>query len=139
MHRFQSKSTINRFRVAALLLCLKVLLIPCVIGLLVHALLTDNLPLTFGALGMGGFAIFVGIVQCVVALRTRCPLCMTPVLSGIRCSKHRNARSFMGSYRLRVALAVLFRGSFHCPFCHEPSVMETRNRLRRQGGRVRRR
>ena len=29
---------------------------------------------------------------------------------------------------LRVALAILFKGSFRCPYCNEPTAMEVRDR-----------
>ena len=32
----------------------------------------------------------------------------------------------MGSHRLRVALRILFRGSFVCPYCNEPTSIEAR-------------
>ncbi len=128
MHRFQSRSTITRIRFAALLLCLRWLLLPVVLGLLGYALVMHNRELTFYALAGGAAIIVLGIVQWVLAQRTRCPLCMTPVLAAKHCAKHRRARTVLGSYRLRVALAVIFRGSFSCPYCNEPSVMEVRVR-----------
>lgn len=128
MHRFQSQSTITRFRVAAILICLQVLLVPAVIGLLGYALFFNDQALVFDALIAAGGVILLIIVKWIVAMRTRCPLCMTPVLATKGCSKHRRAKTVLGSYRLRVALAVLFRGAFFCPYCNEPSMMETRSR-----------
>ena len=63
-----------------------------------------------------------------LAAKTRCPLCLTPVLATKGCSKHRNARTLLGSHRLRVAMSVLFKGRFYCPYCHEPSVLEVRQK-----------
>lgn len=128
MHRFQSQSIITRFKIASLLLCLKLLLIPGVLGLLVYSILKGDHQLTYAAMAAAAGILLMTIVQFLIAARARCPLCMTPVLATKRCSKHRKARTFLGSYRLRVALAVLFRGSFSCPYCNEPSVMEVRVR-----------
>ena len=128
MHRFQSKTTIIRFRLAALLLVLKCLLIPVVVGLLIYSLLENDHHLIFLAMGLGLTTVLMGMLQWMLASRTRCPLCMTPVLASKGCAKHRHARSFLGSYRLRVALAVLFRDSFLCPYCHEKSAMLVRSR-----------
>jgi len=128
MHRFQSKSTITRFRCAAFLICAECLLVPLVVAVLVDALVRNDHRQIFLAMGLFGLTVIVGILQWVLASRTRCPLCMTPVLATKGCSKHRNARKFLGSHRMRVALGVLFRGSFTCPYCHEPSVMEVRQR-----------
>lgn len=132
MHRFQSRSTIVRFKFASLLLCLKWLLAPVAIGLLVYSIIKHDMDLTWVAIGLGGATIFALILQWILASRTRCPLCLTPVLATKGCSKHRHAKTVLGSYRLRVSLAVLFKGSFRCPYCNEPSVMEVRDR--RGGG-----
>lgn len=128
MHRFQSKSTIVRFKFAALLLCIKCLLAPLAVGLLAYSIFKHDMKLTWIAIGLGGTALFTLILQWILATRTRCPLCLTPVLATKGCSKHRHAKTFLGSYRLRVSLAVLFKGSFRCPYCNEPSVMEVRQR-----------
>lgn len=77
---------------------------------------------------IGASTVLAVIVQWLIAERTRCPLCLCSVLSEKGCCKHREAKSFLGSYRLRVALAVVFKGSFRCPYCDEPSVLEVRTR-----------
>lgn len=128
MHRFHSKSTILRFRFAALLLCLQCLLVPLAAGVLMHAIIIGDRQRTFIAIGLGALAILVVILQWLVAARARCPLCMTSVMATKGCAKHRNARTIFGSHRLRVALAILFKGSFLCPYCHESSAMEVRAR-----------
>src|SRR6478609_5386917 len=128
MHRFQSQSTITRFRFSAVLICLKYLLIPATVGTLVYSLATNNQRLTYIAIAMGAGTLLMTGLQWARAARTPCPLCMTPVLANKRCSKHRNAKTVLGSHRLRVALAIIFRGSFMCPYCHEPSAMQVRNR-----------
>jgi hypothetical protein len=128
MHRFQSKSTILRFKFTALLLCMKCLLAPITAGVLIYSILKHDMHLTWIAIGLGGLTILTVIVQWVLASRTRCPLCLTPVLATKGCSKNRNAKTFLGSYRLRVSLAVLIKGSFRCPYCNEPSAMEVRER-----------
>lgn len=135
MHRFQSKSTILRFRLTALLLVLKCAMVPLVGGVLVYSFIENDHELAIVALGLGFTTVLMGILQWLLAARTRCPLCMTPVLASKGCSKHRHARSFLGSFRLRVALAVLFRGSFLCPYCHEKSAMAVRSRHPNNGTR----
>lgn len=128
MHRFQSSSTIHRIRITALLVCLKWLLAPVAIGTLAYSLYIHNRDLTFLAIGVGGVAVLALVLQWLLASRTRCPLCMTPVLANKACSKHRNAKRFIGSYRLMVSLSALFRGWFRCPYCNEPSVLKVRER-----------
>lgn len=126
MHRFRSKSTILRFRFAALLVCLKFLLVPTAVGILMYGLLLGDDKLAVIALALGIVTILSVILQWILATRTRCPLCLTPVLADKECSKHRHARTALGSHRLRVALAILFKDSFECPYCHEKSAMEIR-------------
>lgn len=128
MHRFSSQSAIVRLKLASLLLCLKYFLALATVGILVYSLVESDPRLTWIALGCGVFTVVVVIVQWLLAAKTRCPLCLTPVLATKGCSKHRNAQTFLGSHRLRVALSVLFKGRFYCPYCHEPSALEVRQR-----------
>ena len=128
MHRFRSKSVIRCFKLAAYLLCLKYIMCPVAAALLIYSLMKGDRDLTIISIGLIGFTLVVIVAQWMVAGRTRCPLCMTPVLAPKACAKHRNARPLLGSYRLRVALGILSRDSFLCPYCHEPSAMEVRTR-----------
>lgn len=117
-----------------MLLCFKWLLIPVVLVLLLYSVVVVDESLAKIALWLGGLVLLIAFLQKLVANRARCPLCMTHVLSAKRCSKHRKARKFFGSYRMRVALGVLFKGSFSCPYCHERSAMEVRVRRRGTAG-----
>lgn len=128
MHRFPSKSVIVRFKFAALLLCLFFFMIPVAAGTLAYSIMTDDSGLTKIGVALLFLTLLLAFLQSLVALRTRCPLCMTPVLASKRCAKHRNARTLMGSHRLRVAVAILCRNGFKCPYCHESSEMEVRSR-----------
>jgi hypothetical protein len=128
MHRFSSRSVIIRFKLAALLHCLGALMIPVVIGTLVYSIMTDDSALTKVGIILMGLTVLVAILKFFIGSRTRCPLCMTPVLASKGCSKHRHARTLFGSYRLRVAVAIYFRNSFKCPYCYESSELEVRTR-----------
>jgi hypothetical protein len=48
----------------------------------------------------------------------------------MRCAKHRKARRLLGSYPLRVAIAILFTAQFRRPYCNEPTAMDVRERIR---------
>lgn len=128
MHRFSSKSAIVRLKLASLLLCLKYLFAVATGGILLYSIAENDQRLTWIAIGSGVFTLGVVIVQWLLAAKTRCPLCLTPVLATKGCSKHRNARTLLGSHRLRVAMSVLFKGRFYCPYCHEPSALEVRQK-----------
>jgi hypothetical protein len=129
MHQFRSKSTILRFKAASLLLCLRCLLAPLASITLLYAVFQDDRKLAHVGIGLGVAAVVSTLSQWILAARARCPLCQTPVLASKDCAKHRRARSFLGSYRLRVALSILFKGTFHCPYCSEKSAMTVRRRV----------
>ena len=130
MHRFQSSSTILRFRLASVLLVLGYLLGLGGLGVLGYSLLHSDREFGIMAVPLLGVAGIMLAFHWVVARRTHCPLCMTPVLATKHCSKHRRARKFLGSHRLRVALAVIFRNTFTCPYCNERSELKVREKRR---------
>lgn len=131
MHRLRSISTIYRFRFAAFLLFAKFLLAPVAVGVVVYSFLVDDHELTLIGMALASLTVVVVIAQWLVANRTNCPLCMTPVLADKGCTKHRHAKAFLGNHQLRVALAILFRNSFRCPYCHEPTALRVRERKHR--------
>ncbi len=128
MHRFSSKSTIFRFRLAAFLICFTGVTAPAIVGLMVYSFARNDLKLMIFAMGAGIACALLCALQWWAAARTHCPLCMTSILARKGCSKHHHAHKMLGSYRLKVALAILFRDSFQCPYCHEWSAMEVRSR-----------
>jgi Zn-dependent membrane protease YugP len=131
MHSFRSESAIKRLRFAALLVCMKCLLAPAAVLILVYSVLIHDDSLTNLAIVLVGLTVLMTLLQWIVALRTQCPLCMTPVMASKGCSKHSQAKTILASHRLRVALFVLFRGWFRCPYCNEPSELRVRTRRRR--------
>ena len=130
MHRLRSKSAIHRFRFAAVLLCAKCVLVPFTLCLLLYSVIMNDRELIFISMGLLLLIGLVVILQWLIAARTGCPLCLTPVLAKKGCMKHRHARSVFGSHRLRVAIAILFKNSFRCPYCNEPTVLEVRGKYR---------
>lgn len=108
------------------MLCSKYLLAPLASVILFCAIFQNDRKLLHIAIGIGIATILATLLQWLLAMRARCPLCMTPVLASKDCAKHRRARTFMGSYRLKVALSILFKNTFHCPYCSEKSAMTVR-------------
>lgn len=110
-------------RIAALMLCIKRLAIAvAIVILLVSAFMTDP-ELSITGIALLGATLLFTLIQWMFASAAKCPLCMMPVLSRRGCSRHRHAKSFLGSQRLRVALSILLKGSFRCPYCNEPTVL----------------
>lgn len=128
MHRLPSSRVLLRFRTSAALLLAKWLLIPCAAGVLIHALVWHHPSQIWLGLGLVGLSVALGIWQRLAAAGCRCPLCLGLPLSRSGASRHWKARPLFGSYRLRVANAIIFRESFRCPYCGEPTAMEARNR-----------
>ncbi len=72
--------------------------------------------------------VFLGILNYIVSIRAKCPLCMSPPLLTRRCIKHNNAKKLFGSYKLRTACAIAFTGKFRCQYCGELTVMKARQK-----------
>jgi hypothetical protein len=130
MHRLPTKSSIRRFRATSLFLILKCLLLPVAVVMIVWGMIFKDENLSLLGIGFLAAVIFCAILQWIIGSRTRCPLCMTPVMISKACSKHRHAKSLLGDYQLRVATSVLFLNSFRCPYCNESTSIELRERRR---------
>jgi hypothetical protein len=75
----------------------------------------------------------LNVIVRLLSQRTKCPLCMVPILGNPSCVKHRRARKLFGSYRFRVALSALFAGYVACPYCQEMTSMEVRASRHKRG------
>ena len=131
MHRFSHASMISRFRWSSFLFILRHVLLAAGLLMLGHAVYVDDRDRVFWGVGVLGASLVTALLQWILAARVRCPLCMTQVLAHKSCSRHRSARTLLGSHRLRVSVTVLFRGYFRCPYCGEPTAMEVRRRRSR--------
>ena len=126
MHRLPSSYTLRRFRIASTLVIMLFLMIPVIIGLLVSGIyLGENRWFLWAGISTG-VALVCLLVNFSLGSRLRCPLCMVPPLVNRRCSKHREAARLFGSHRLKVAQSIMFKDSFRCPYCGEPTAMEVR-------------
>ncbi len=138
MHRPRSISDVRSLRLASLLLLgNRLLILTAGSLLLVSFFANDQHLMVFGSILVAvSFALI--IAQWIVASQAGCPLCRTPVLAPMGCVKHRKARRLLGSYKLRVAFAIIFRERFRCPYCNETTEMEARDMIRssrlRRGG-----
>ena len=128
MHSLRATSTVYRFRIAALLFCAQAIVGSISIGVVIPSYMVNNRELATYALFGLLLAILITILLWMMAGRTNCPLCMTPVLAKKACSKHNRAKTAFGSYRLRVALSILFKNSFTCPYCLESTAVRVRVR-----------
>lgn len=92
-------------------------------GLLLFSLYAHDRHLMILGSGFLVIGCMLIIAQWVSASHAGCPLGRTPVLAPMRCMKHRRARSMLGSYRLKVALAIMFTERFRCPYCNESTAL----------------
>ena len=134
MHKLRSRASIHRFRLAAFLLWLNHLTILATVAFCVHLVFTNHSEYSVTGLGLLLFIPVLTILRWIVSSRTNCPLCLTPVLGGKYCSKHRRSRTFLGSHKIVVANSIILRNSFICPYCHEPTALELRQNSPRVGG-----
>lgn len=130
MHHPRSISDARRLRLASLLLLVNRLLILAGGGMLMVSLFATDRHLTMLGSGLLIASILLFVAQWFAASEAACPLCGTPVLAPMGCMKHRKARRLLGSYKLRVAIGVIFTESFRCPYCNEPTAMDVREKLR---------
>jgi len=130
MHRLPSAHAIRRIRVSAFLLLAICLLVPASLVVLMWATIQADTRLLSAGLIMVVLGAVMVPIHWMHAARGNCPLCITPVLVSKHCARHRNARTLFGSYRLRVAVSVLFTGTFRCPYCGEPTMLVVRERRR---------
>lgn len=128
MHRLPSRSALVRFRLSAWFFILGLLVIPAGIAYLGWAAFSHDQKHILFSSGVIGVGVVFVILQWISASRARCPLCLTPSMAKKNCSKNRNARRLLGSYRLRVASSIILKGSFRCPYCNEPTALEVRQR-----------
>lgn len=128
MQYLRSPLTALHFRLGALILIFDIILLVGSAGAMLYAYLwLDREVGEYAAYGLL-LGVLLLVVGWLMGNRARCPLCRMPVLSNKRCAKHRKARTAFGSHRLRVALAILFTNSFHCPYCMTPTAVRAKGR-----------
>jgi cytochrome bd-type quinol oxidase subunit 1 len=126
MHRLPSPFAVRRFRIASTFLVLKWSLMATAAVLLVYSMTTNTRESAMLAMILMGSAVPVTLLQWVTAARARCPLCLGNPLSHRSCSKNAKAHKLFGSYRLFVAVSVIFTGKFRCPYCGEHTAVVSR-------------
>lgn len=121
MYHSHSNSDVRRLRIASILLLLNRLLIVAASGLLVVSVFGNDQQLRVIGSTFLIISFILIIAQRIAALHVGCSLCRTPILGPMSYIKHRKARRLLGSYQLRVAIAILFTDRFCCPCCNQSS------------------
>lgn len=128
MHRFRRRSQLIVHRLNAFSWLALLLLAVTTFGLLLAAFLTYDRLLALVGLTFASATLILAIVQQMSAGSANCPLCRMPPLGSRACQKNARARTFLGSYRLRVSLSTLLLNRFRCPYCGEPTRCEVKTR-----------
>ncbi len=128
MHRQHSNRTLKSLRYGAVHFLLNLCLVFISAALLIAGFAIHQDILLWSGAGIGVLTIISVITFFILSLSWHCPLCMGKIWVRSGCRRHRNAKSAWGiSYRLHIALAVLFSKSYRCPYCGEPfSTSKTR-------------
>ena len=121
MHLHRSAHNLRTLKVGAWHYLLNVLMGTAAVGIMGYSLYDgDRFYMVVGSLVLA-FCILSSALFFLRRLSLRCPLCSVPLWSGQKCQKHRKVKPALGvSYRLGVASAVIFKGSYRCPYCGEP-------------------
>lgn len=126
MHKLANKLSIIRFRIAALLMFVRMMQLLATFLVYAWLFATQRQDLAMIGLMLAGSIVVLLPIHLVIISECKCPLCRVPVLSAKRCSKNTNSKSFLGSHRLRVALQILFKNRFRCPYCNETTEIRSR-------------
>jgi hypothetical protein len=126
MHRLPSRYAVTRFKLASWAVFIMHVMIPTTSGVLIYSVVVMDEKVMELALALIFGTTMLAIIQWSASRRACCPLCHARSISHSGCSKHRNARTLFGSYRLRVACAVIFREYFRCPYCGESTAVKAR-------------
>lgn len=120
MHHQRSARSLRLLRVGAYHFLLNILIgSSAICGVAYGAWMLEERVVYLGVAG----AILWALSTCVFffkGLSLKCPLCMNQVWAGRKCQKHSKAKPALGlSYRLGVAISIVFKGRYRCPYCGE--------------------
>ncbi len=120
MHIQRSKRSLRLLRRGAYHFLFNTVLGFAAVGAVAWSAYHYDLKLLYGSLGLVGLWLVSAVVFMVRGSRLRCSMCVMPLWSGSKCQKHKTVKPALGvSYRLGVALAVIFTGKYRCPYCGE--------------------
>ncbi len=96
------------------------------LGVLGYVIFSENEKLKDVLLGLNVASIILLIIYCPLSSSVRCPLCQGRPIVRSGSSRNWKAKPLLGSHRLRVAGAVIFKNCFRCPHCGEVTAMQAR-------------
>ena len=120
MHQQRSKSTLNGLQLRAYLFLISITFITTSLLLLVvYLIILSELLIVYTTI-LFTIGISSAALSVILSFSWKCPLCIGAVWKKMACRRNKNAIKALGiSYRLGVALAVVFRRPYRCPYCGE--------------------
>ena len=128
MHRYRSIRHIIWIRLCSIFFLLSLLYSFVLLGFTFYAVLQHTHEIMLQLLYGIGIYVALWILYVWTSSLSKCPLCRSGPMSSKGCAKHRNARKILGSYRLTVALSVLFLNRFRCPYCGESTRLQVKEK-----------
>lgn len=119
MHYIRHRRMLQSLKFSSLFFILVIISAITFLGLLIFYYISGNelnyAPIIITASLTALFSLF----NLLSASKCRCQLCQVAMMLRMGCNKNSKAKSLFGSYRLRLALGVLFKNSYRCPACGE--------------------
>lgn len=128
MHRYRTIRPIFWIRLCSIFYLLSWLYSFALLFFTFYAVLHHTHEIMMNLLVGIGIYVALWILYAWTSSLSKCPLCRSGPMSNKRCAKHRNARKTLGSYRLTVALSVIFLNCFRCPYCGEPTRLKVKEK-----------
>jgi predicted RNA-binding Zn-ribbon protein involved in translation (DUF1610 family) len=129
MHQYRSISPIIWIRLSAFFFCLLFVAGAGLVAFTVYVVLHGTQEMMIRLLNAIGAFVLCWVLYLYTSLMCKCPLCRSGPMTPKRCAKHRDARKFLGSYRLRVAATVLTINRFRCPYCGESTLCRVKKKI----------
>ncbi len=119
MHYIKSKFRAQAFRRASIVFVLAYLSLFVAGGMVIYTFI-DRSGEKLLILGIVlGVTLLLWATTMIVSGTCRCQLCQASTMRSLKCSHHKNAKKLLGSYRFRIAVAVLCKGAYRCSYCGE--------------------
>ncbi|MBK1830241.1 hypothetical protein JIN77_05870 [Verrucomicrobiaceae bacterium R5-34] len=100
-------------------LIFRIIMLATALGAIIYALNQHAMEPLYLAGGCLAFVLILQMIHSIESSKVVCPVCRSHILKNKRCSKHKNAKTTLGSHVLRVGLQVVFTKHFLCQYCNE--------------------
>lgn len=124
MHQVRNEYRAKSLYRSSCLLILLWLLTPAIFGAAGYAYLEKNQISLIILAGTVGLYLLTYLSFTISSSNCQCQLCQAKTMRSLKCTRNKKAKKTLGSYRLNMALSIVFRGHFLCQYCGEPFTLE---------------